>query len=112
MGRRFLTKPQHAGVVALPAASWERVKVQLIPVDLAHRELIIAAGMPVNHLYFINRGFISLVKRMKDGRSVEIGGIGIEGVVGLRSLYGIVWDSIVQINGGRFALIYIGCRAN
>jgi CRP-like cAMP-binding protein len=121
MERRPLKKPQHAVVardlegrdvanrilLALPAASWERVKAQLIPIDLAHGELIISAGMPVNHLYFINRGLVSLVKRMKDGRSVEIGGIGIEGVVGLLSLYGIksfVWDSIVQIDGEAFCV--------
>ena len=46
-----------------------------------------------------------LVKRMEDGRSVEIGAIGTEGLAGLRSLYGIeraIWDSIVKIDGDAF----------
>jgi hypothetical protein len=59
----------------------------------------------MEYLYFINRGLVSLVKRMEDGRSVEIGAIGTEGLAGLRSLYGIeraIWDSIVKIDGDAF----------
>jgi CRP-like cAMP-binding protein len=53
-------------------------------------------------LYFVDRGIISLVKTMHDGRTVEIGAIGIEGVSDSNALFGIdaaVLESIVQVPG-------------
>jgi CRP-like cAMP-binding protein len=121
MGRPSVTKPARADMarrlggsdvanrilLALPAASWERVKANLKLVDLPYRKVIFAAGAPVEHLYFVNRGLVLLFKRMEDGRSVEIGAVGIEGIVGLYSLYGIesaLWDSIIQIEGDAFRI--------
>jgi CRP-like cAMP-binding protein len=94
-------------LLALPPATWERMKARLEPVDLEQGKPILVAGAPVKHLYFINRGLVSLVKNMEDGRSVEIGAVGIEGVAGLGALYGIesaILDSIVQIDGNAFRI--------
>jgi CRP-like cAMP-binding protein len=116
-----VTKPTHAGttrevgghcvanriLLALPATSWERVKAHLQPTELPHGKVIYFADAPMKYLYFINRGLISLLKRMEDGRCVEIGAVGTEGLAGIRSLYGIeraLWDSIVQIGGDAFRI--------
>ena len=94
-------------LLALPSVSWERMKAHLEPVNLPQGKEIFVVGAPMKHLYFINRGLVSLVKSMEDGRSVEIGALGIEGVAGLGALYDIesaIWDSIVQIGGNAFRI--------
>jgi CRP-like cAMP-binding protein len=53
-------------------------------------------------LYFVNRGLISLIKDMKDGRSVQIGAVGIEGFLAMFALYddgfkNAIVDSVVEI---------------
>ena len=50
----------------------------------------------------VNRGLVSLVKTMRDGRSVEIGAVGIEGVTDPSALFGIemaIVETIVQVPG-------------
>jgi CRP-like cAMP-binding protein len=53
-------------------------------------------------MYFVNRGLVSLVKTMQDGRTVEVSAIGPEGVSDPNALFGIeraVLESVVQISG-------------
>jgi CRP-like cAMP-binding protein len=62
---------------------------------------------PVDYHYFVNRGVISLVKTMRDGRSVEIGVVGIEGITNPFSLFGLnraATETIVQIAGSAFRI--------
>ena len=42
---------------------------------------------PIKKLYFVNRGLISLVHSMRDGRTVEVGTIGVEGLAGFPALF-------------------------
>jgi len=87
---------------ALPVDSLKRLEPHLEPVELAPGTTILRVGTPVRRVTFINRGFVSIVKTMKDGRTVEIGTNGNHDVVGLFGLLGIepaVWDSVVQIPG-------------
>jgi CRP-like cAMP-binding protein len=92
---------------ALPQAVFERVRGHLELVPLTRREVIYRADSPVDHLYFVDRGLISLVKTMRDGRTVEIGVIGIEGLSGSNALFGIdaaVLESIVQVPGSAWRI--------
>jgi len=60
------------------------------------------AGTRIKHLYFVERGLISLVKVMKDGRTIEIGAVGIEGVAdpsGIFDAERAILESVVQIPG-------------
>ena len=94
-------------LLALPPIAWDKLKPHLEPFDLKQGRSIFVTGAPVEHLYFVNRGLVSLVKSMTDGRSVEIGAVGIEGIAGLEALYGIesaILDSIVQIDGQAFRI--------
>ncbi len=86
-------------LLALPESCLKRLKPHLEFVEVKSREVLIRTGATVEHLYFFNRGFASLVKTMRDGRMVEIGAVGPAGVVGLFSLLGVeraVWESVVQ----------------
>jgi CRP-like cAMP-binding protein len=94
-------------LLALPEAVSERIRPELEVVDLVRGEIIFHVDSPINHLYFVDRGLISLVKTMQDGRTVEIGAVGLEGVTGSEALFGItsaMLESIVQIPGTAFRI--------
>ena len=89
-------------LLALPKRTLQRPKPFLQPVILKQGQPVDVPDGPVKHIYFVNRGFVSMVKIMKDGRAVEIGGVGIEGMTAPTSLLGVpsaVFDTIVQIPG-------------
>jgi len=87
---------------ALQASSLARLRPHLEPVELARRQVIYAPGEEPAHIYFPNRGLVSLIKTMRDGRIVEVGAIGVEGAVCLAAILGlpaVQLESIVQIAG-------------
>jgi CRP-like cAMP-binding protein len=70
-------------------------------------EVIKRADQAVDYYYFVNRGLISLVKIMQDGRSVEIGVVGIEGFSSPHTLFGLnkaATHAMVQIPGNAFRI--------
>lgn len=94
--------PTNRFLLTLPQPVLQHLWPSLEPVSLAPKQLIYHAEEPVNHLYFVERGLVSLIKVMRDGRSVEIGVVGVEGVTGSGSLFGMnsaYLESVVQIPG-------------
>src|SRR3974390_2721582 len=94
-------------LLALPPRTLNRMRGCLEPVSLTRGQVIAHADQPLKHVYLINRGMACVVKTMKDGRSVEIGTIGIEGMTSTTTLIGfdrIVLESIVQIPGSAFRM--------
>jgi CRP-like cAMP-binding protein len=92
-------------LLALPQATWERIRPRLEFIDLRRGEVLYRVGVRIEHLYFINRGLVSLIKTMHSGRAVEIGAVGIEGIAGLGGLYGIesaILEWVCQISGDAF----------
>lgn len=98
-GNRFLR--------ALPRPVTERIAAQLRSVRLQRGTVLIHAGDIPSDLYFPDSGLVSLVKVMRDGRTAEIGAIGMEGMVGVASLIGInhsTFETIVQMDGTGWSL--------
>jgi CRP-like cAMP-binding protein len=96
-------------LLALPRAIRDETLSHVDPVEFPKGHIIYRVGAPVEHLYFVNRGLISLVKNMEDGRSIEIGAIGIEGFLGIFALYDdglrtAIVESMVQIPIKAFAI--------
>ena len=92
---------------ALPQSTFEHIRPALEPVSLERGQVIGRINHRVEYLYFLNRGLVSLVKTMRDGRTVEIGAIGIEGVTDPTALFGIdrkVLETIVQVPGAGFRI--------
>jgi CRP-like cAMP-binding protein len=59
-------------------------------------------GERIHHVHFVESGFVSLVKNMSDGRAVEVGGIGCDGLVGVNALHGYeksIFECVVQMGG-------------
>jgi CRP-like cAMP-binding protein len=65
------------------------------------------AGGRLEFAYFLNRGLISLVVVMKDGRTAEAGIVGNEGFTGTQSIVGLrkgPLRGVVQITGDGFRI--------
>jgi len=91
-------------LTALSKEEQARLVSRLEPVELPHGLVLYEIGEPVRHVYFPNNALISLVTQMTDGKIVEVGLIGNDGMSGLTALMseGTSPDrAIVQIpNGG------------
>jgi CRP-like cAMP-binding protein len=96
-------------LLSLPRTSFQRIQPRLEFVELAKGNVIDRAGQPIERVYFVNRGLISLIKTMHDGRTVEISAVGIEGVTDAHALFGLnraALDTIVQIPGDGLRISY------
>jgi CRP-like cAMP-binding protein len=89
-------------LLALPRATLHRIDPHLEAVELRRGRVIYRADQRMDKVYFVNRGLVSLIRTMRDGRTVEIGAVGIEGLMGLDSLFGLdvaPLECIVQLSG-------------
>ncbi len=69
---------------------------------LGYHETLQDPHEPLKHIHFPNSGLVSLVIGTQDGRSVEVGAVGKEGIVGTAILAGVSASplrAIVQIPG-------------
>jgi CRP-like cAMP-binding protein len=60
----------------------------LHPVSFSLRQIVYEVGAPLEHVYFVEHGVVSVVTKLTTGESIEAGMIGMEGLVGLGSLFG------------------------
>jgi len=94
-------------LLSLPQSTLKRLQHALEFRTLAQGDVITRLDQPIEHLYFVNRGLICFIKTMQDGRAVEIGVVGIEGISSPPALFGIktaALDAIVQIPGTAFRI--------
>src|SRR5476649_1723254 len=86
----------------LPPAEYRRLLPRLQLVPLALKQILYEARSPIDHAYFPNRGVVSALTVMEDGRAIEVATIGDEGMVGLPLLIGAKTTAnrmIVQVPG-------------
>jgi CRP-like cAMP-binding protein len=86
----------------LPPKVLEDLSRHLEPIPLEIRQNIYRPNEPMRYVYFVETGMISVVSLMNDGRSIEVGTVGHEGMAGTELLLGV--DSVpyhyfVQIAG-------------
>ncbi len=90
-------------LAALSRDELGRLAPHLEPRELPHGQILYEIGEKVRHVYFPNNALISLVTQMTDGKIVEVGLIGNDGMSGLTALMseGTSPDrAIVQIPNG------------
>jgi len=73
-------------LAALPKPEIERLSKHLSPVKLKLREQLLDGH--AQYAYFLEEGLASVVLTLEDGATVEVGVIGVDGVVGLPILLG------------------------
>jgi CRP-like cAMP-binding protein len=99
--------PSNRVLLALPQATLTGMRRAFEFVELERKQVINHADERVKYIYFVNRGLVSLVKTMQDGRTVEIGVVGVEGLTDSHSLLGFdraPMEAIVQIPGTAFRI--------
>ncbi len=73
-------------------------------VSLPLKQIVYEVGAPLEHVYFVEQGVVSILTKMANGEAIEAGMIGLEGVVGLPALFG---DEI----SGQQAIVQAPCTA-
>ena len=75
---------------ALTRPEFESLSTHLDPVNLSPREVLYRPEQPVTHVYFPNRGTVSVISSFEDGDTVEVGMVGNEGMFGVNVFLGSV----------------------
>src|SRR5213076_1783877 len=94
-------------LLSIPDREYNLIRPYLEYVDLEHHTMLHNQGQEIASAYFPNDGMVSLVVSTKDGRSVEVGIVGKEGMVGTPLAVGLrraPYDAIVQIPGSAIAI--------
>ncbi len=94
-------------LLTLSSSALDVLSHDLHPVELTRGLVLSRAGEPVARMFFVERGMVSLVKTMKDGRTIEVSATGTEGLTTPEALFGdatAALDSIVQVPGSGFAI--------
>jgi len=89
-------------LLALPEAEYQALRPLLSSVVLTHHASLHEPGDKIEFVYFPNAGLVSLVVAMKEGKTVEVGAVGNEGLVGTPAVVGLDRSphrAIVQITG-------------
>jgi CRP-like cAMP-binding protein len=84
-------------LLSLPEDELARVAPVMEHVELPFRQILTPADTAAEHVYFPQRGMISLVKSMQDGALVEVGLVGREGFVGVAAVLGGDSHSVEQM---------------
>ncbi len=91
-------------LAALPMEDYQRLHPHLEPITLKLKEIVQVAGKPASYVYFPSKSIVSLVSLMQDGRRVEVGLVGGEGMLSTSSFMGGEGspnEGMVQVaNGG------------
>jgi CRP-like cAMP-binding protein len=101
-------------LATLPSEELDRFHSNLHPVTLSSRQVLHAAGAPIEDLYFPEEGLGSVLTNMANGSTIEVGMIGMEGVIGVSALLGAevsVQMVLVQIPGTALRMSASRCRA-
>ena len=85
-------EPDNRLLRLLPDHEYRRLGAELEPVTLEPMQVLAEAGHPLEHVYFPATTLISLVRRMRDGMTVEAGAIGREGMAGITVAFGSTWS--------------------
>ena len=91
-------------LAALPENQYQRLLPHIEPFEFEHGKILYEIGEAIRYCYFPFDAVVSLVTQMEDGKIVEVGLVGNEGMTGLPFLLGqkrSAERAIVQIpNGG------------
>ena len=102
-----MTSPAERGlgnrfIGTLPPGERKLVMAECQAVEQLASEVLYNVGDEIDFLYFPNGSVISLVTEMEDGRMVEAGTVGLEGIVGLQRFLGTHRSAhrvVVQVPG-------------
>lgn len=86
----------------LPSDDYAAVQSALEPVTLKRKEVLIQPNQPIPAVHFMETGVASVVVGTRDGKRIEVGIIGCEGVTGTALVFdvdSIPHETFIQIEG-------------
>src|ERR1700692_2897071 len=83
-------------LLSLPDGEYNLLRPHLEPVQLPQHLILHEPGQKIDFIYFLNEGMCSLVALSSDGRSVEVGMVGMSLTAGLRQG---AFRAIMQMSG-------------
>jgi CRP-like cAMP-binding protein len=89
-------------LLSLPDKEYNLLRPHLEPTDLPQYKIMQEPAEKIDFAYFLNDGMASLVALSRDGRSVEVGIVGKEGMVGMSLTAGLnreIFRAIMQMAG-------------
>jgi len=89
-------------LLAIPEGEYHNLRSFLSPVDLPQQTVLHEPGARLESVYFPNQGLISLVVVTRQSKTVEVGMVGNEGVIGTPAILGFNHSphrAVVQIAG-------------
>lgn len=95
LSRNFLLR-------SLPRRDLERLSLHLEKVTLTPRRVLQHASVPIEHVYFVEDGLVSVLASVDEGSCVEVRLIGREGTVGSEAVLGVKISPLrhfVQLGG-------------
>ncbi len=93
---------QNVILLSIPDKEYNLLRPHLGPADLPQYEILEEPGRKIDYTYFLNDGMTSLVALSRDGRSVEVGIVGKEGMIGMSLIAGLnhgTFRAIMQMSG-------------
>jgi len=94
--------PDNALLLAAPVHEVRLLEDHLERIDLSRRAILQQAEDKIEYAYFPTEGLVSLLILTQDGRSVEVGVVGNEGMIGTPVTVGLRWQpcrAVVQMEG-------------
>jgi CRP-like cAMP-binding protein len=94
-------------LLALPDNEYKVLRPRLEFLSLPSHRMLYEPNRRIDFVYFPNRGLISLVVVMGDGKTVEVAVLGKEGFAGVPSIFGLPRSpvrEVVQIAGDGFRI--------
>ena len=92
-------------LATLPAQEIKRLAAHLEPIELKVKTQLLKGQQ--NFAYFLEEGLASVVLTLADGSTVEVGVVGIDGIVGLPALLGgakMPGETFMQVAGSGFRI--------
>jgi len=89
-------------LLSLPDEEYNLLRPHLESADLPQYDILHEPGEKIDFGYFLNEGMTSIVALSVDGRSVEVGIVGKEGMVGMPLTVGLLrgtFRAIMQMSG-------------
>jgi CRP-like cAMP-binding protein len=89
-------------LAALPADDFARVRTKLRPANLSIKQVLFGPDQPIETVYFVQTGIVSLLAPLEDGARLEVAVIGCEGVSGLECVMGANTsnlEAMIQLEG-------------
>jgi len=94
-------------LLSMPEGEYDLIRPHLELLELPRHQVMHEQGQKIDFAYFPNDGMVSLVILAKDGKSVEVGLVGKEGMIGTPLVVRVPccpYRAIVQIPGGGLRL--------